>query len=111
MFRVLLLPLLWLATDSEARVFQRCVDATGHLTYTYTLCPPGSEGIDHRAWNPPPGSIAPPTRRPAPRLVARPVVVVGERERASVKPTTTAKPRKKAKPAKYLPAKAARLAS
>ncbi|MBD1588227.1 hypothetical protein [Pseudomonas typographi] len=108
MFQLFFLPAALLASTLEARTFQRCVDATGHLTFTYTLCPPGAEGADHRAYNPPPGSVAPPTgKTPAPRA-AMPLVVVGERETTQAKalgaPATGAKATP-AKRIKYRPAK------
>ncbi|MFF7708682.1 hypothetical protein [Pseudomonas sp. NPDC007930] len=99
--KVFLIALL-LAPGAGAKTFQRCLDAQGHLTYTYTQCPGGAEGIDHRAHNPPPGSVAPRQAKP-PARAAAPLVVVGERPKAE-KTQPAPQPRKKPKrPVRYRP--------
>ncbi len=53
------LVLAGMAEQTEASVVQKCVGSTGELTFTHSACPDGQPGEPYRAWNPPPGSVAP----------------------------------------------------
>ncbi|PVZ13764.1 hypothetical protein SAMN05660463_01744 [Pseudomonas sp. URIL14HWK12:I9] len=63
-------------SDVLGQVVQRCPGESGHVTYTFGACPDGTAGESVRAYNPPPGTVAPHRVSNTPR-VAVPLVIVG----------------------------------